>query len=173
MRCTGCLLYSRCDQRQLDAMIACQCPLARLVTLEVDRSLWRDPNSSVMSISRRQVECIFSFSLRSRAEIRPLSSGTKRPRILPLPVSRGGLLCRYFLQLFKQLITDWAHSCVRRAVWLTESNSIPRKEILCIGESLLFSQLTRRPNRLRCESTKSLCSHNWSWDWASMSQSSR
>ncbi len=25
-------------------MIACQCPLARLVTLEVDRSLWRDPN---------------------------------------------------------------------------------------------------------------------------------
>ncbi len=48
MRCTGCLLYSRCDQRQLDAMIACQCPLARLVTLEVDRSLWRDPNSSVI-----------------------------------------------------------------------------------------------------------------------------
>ncbi len=39
MRCTGCLLYSRCDQRQLDAMIACQCPLARLVTFEVDRSL--------------------------------------------------------------------------------------------------------------------------------------
>ncbi len=29
-------------------MIACQCPLARLVTLEVDRSLWRDPNSSVI-----------------------------------------------------------------------------------------------------------------------------
>ncbi len=27
---------------------ACQCPLARLVTLEVDRSLWRDPNSSVI-----------------------------------------------------------------------------------------------------------------------------
>ncbi len=25
-------------------MIACLCPLARLVTLEVDRSLWRDPN---------------------------------------------------------------------------------------------------------------------------------
>ncbi len=45
MQCTGCLLYSRCDQRQLDAMIACQCPLARLVTLEMDRSLWRDPNS--------------------------------------------------------------------------------------------------------------------------------
>ncbi len=44
MRCTCCLLYSRGDQRQLDAMIACQCPLARLVTLEVDRSLWRDPN---------------------------------------------------------------------------------------------------------------------------------
>ncbi len=52
-------------------------------------------------------------------------------------------------------------------------NSIPRKEILCIGKSLLFSQLTRRPNWLRCESTKSLCLHNWSWDWASMSQSSR
>ncbi len=44
MRCTCCLLYSRGDQRQLDAMIACQCPLARLVTFEVDRSLWRDPN---------------------------------------------------------------------------------------------------------------------------------
>ncbi len=38
------LLCSRCDQRQLDAIIACQCPLARLVTLEVDWSLWRDPN---------------------------------------------------------------------------------------------------------------------------------
>ncbi len=48
MWCTGCLLYSRCDQWQLDAMIACQCPLARLVTLEVDRSLWRDSNSSVI-----------------------------------------------------------------------------------------------------------------------------
>ncbi len=44
MRCTCCLLCSRCDQRQLDAIIACQCPLARLDTLEVDRSLWRDPN---------------------------------------------------------------------------------------------------------------------------------
>ncbi len=43
MRCTCCLLYSRCDQRQLDAMIAYQCPLAHLVTLEVDWSLWRDP----------------------------------------------------------------------------------------------------------------------------------
>ncbi len=31
MRCTCCLLYSRCDQRQLDAIIACQCALARLV----------------------------------------------------------------------------------------------------------------------------------------------
>ncbi len=41
MRCTCCLLYSRCDQRKLDAMIACQCPLARLVTLEVDWSLAR------------------------------------------------------------------------------------------------------------------------------------
>ncbi len=44
MWCTCCLLCSRCDQRQLNAMIACQCPLARLVTLEVDWSLWRDPN---------------------------------------------------------------------------------------------------------------------------------
>ncbi len=44
MRCTCCLLCSRCDQRQLDAIIACQCPLVRLVTLEVDRSLWQDPN---------------------------------------------------------------------------------------------------------------------------------
>ncbi len=52
MRCTGCLLYSRCDQRQLDAIIACQCPLARLVTLEEDWSLWRDPNSSVIDVTR-------------------------------------------------------------------------------------------------------------------------
>ncbi len=40
-----------------------------------------------------------------------------------------------FLNVFKQFNTDWARSCVRRAVWLTESNSIPRKEILCTGES--------------------------------------
>ncbi len=38
MRCT-CCLHSRCDQRQLDAVIACKCPLACLVTLEVDWSL--------------------------------------------------------------------------------------------------------------------------------------
>ncbi len=44
MRCTCCILYSRCDQWQLDAIVACQCPLARLVTLELDWSLWRDPN---------------------------------------------------------------------------------------------------------------------------------
>ncbi len=31
-------LYSRCDQRQLDTIIAYQCTLARLVTLEVDWS---------------------------------------------------------------------------------------------------------------------------------------
>ncbi len=41
MRCTCCVLYSHGDQRQLDAMIGCQCPLARLITLEVDWSLWR------------------------------------------------------------------------------------------------------------------------------------
>ncbi len=97
-----------------------------------------------VSISRWQVQCIFRFSLRSRAGIRPLwyrvvqepwrrdvmspfpPSGnegyirnrdvpyqsvtldvtsedrrigipTKRPWILPLPLSRGGVLCRYFL----------------------------------------------------------------------------
>ncbi len=69
-----------------------------------------------VSINRQQVQRIFRFSLRSRAGARPLSGGTgavatgrdgtedrrigiptKRPRILPLPVSRGGLLCRYFL----------------------------------------------------------------------------
>ncbi len=43
------------------------------------------------------------------------------------------------LNVFKQFNTDWARSCTRHAVWLTESNSIPRKEILCLGESLLFS----------------------------------
>ncbi len=31
--------YSRCDKRQLDAIITCQCALARFVTLEVDWSL--------------------------------------------------------------------------------------------------------------------------------------
>ncbi len=76
-----------------------------------------------------------------------------------------------FLNVFKQFNTDWARSCVRRAILLTDS--IPRKEILCTGESLLFSQLTWRPNWLRCESTMSLWSHNWSCDWASISQSSR
>ncbi len=68
-----------------------------------------------MSISRQQVHHIFRFSLRRRGGIQPLSGGTaavatgchvddrrtgiptKRPQILPLPVSRGSLLCRYFL----------------------------------------------------------------------------
>ncbi len=73
----------------------------------------------------------------------------------------------------RQFSIDWARSIERRAVRLTESNSIHRKVILCAGESLLFSQLTRSPNRLRWLSTVSLCSHNCAWDWASMSQSSR
>ncbi len=95
-----------------------------------------------VSISRQQVQCIFRFSLRSRAgadrssvvqeswrrdvtppfppsrnegyicnrdvpyqsvtldvtsEDRRFGISTKRPRILPLPVSRGSLLCPYFL----------------------------------------------------------------------------
>ncbi len=49
----------------------------------------------------------------------------------------------------RQLSIDWARSIERRAVRLTESNSMPRKEILCVGESLLFSQLTWSSNRLR------------------------
>ncbi len=73
----------------------------------------------------------------------------------------------------RQFSIDWARSTERRAVRSTESNSIPRKEILCTGESLLFSQLTRSPNRLRWLSTVSLCSHNSARDWANMSQSSR
>ncbi len=76
-------------------------------------------------------------------------------------------------KVLRQFSTDWARSWVRPAVWLTESNSMPRKEILCVGTSLLFSQLTRRPNWLRCLSTRSLCAHNCSRDCASMSQSSR
>ncbi len=68
---------------------------------------------------------------------------------------------------------DWARSIERCVVRLTESNSMPRKEILCVGESLLFSQLIWIPNRLRWLSTVSLCSHNSARDWASMSQSSR
>ncbi len=39
MRCTCCLVYPRCGVRQPDAKSACQCPLAHLVTFEVDRSL--------------------------------------------------------------------------------------------------------------------------------------
>ncbi len=35
---------SQRDPTEKPTMIACQCPLARLVTLEVDRSLWRDPS---------------------------------------------------------------------------------------------------------------------------------
>ncbi len=66
------------------------------------------------------------------------------------------------LKELRQFSTDWARSSVRRAVILTESNSTPRKEILCAGESLLFSQLTRSPNWLRCRSTRSLWSHNCS-----------
>ncbi len=73
----------------------------------------------------------------------------------------------------RQFSTAWARSSVRRAVILTESNSTPRKEILCTGESLLFSQLTRSSNWLRCRSTKSLGSPNCSLDWARISQSSR
>ncbi len=76
------------------------------------------------------------------------------------------------LKELRQFSTDWACSSVRRAVILTESNSTPRKEILCTGESLLFSQLTWSPNWLRCRSTRSLWSHNCSQDWARKSQSS-
>ncbi len=66
------------------------------------------------------------------------------------------------------------HALLRGVLWgWLESNSMPRKEILCIGESLLFSQLTWSPNQLRWLSTVSLCSHNSARDWASMSQSSR
>ncbi len=77
------------------------------------------------------------------------------------------------LKELRQFNTAWAHSSVRHAVILTESNSTLRKEILCTGESLLFSQLTRSPNWLRCRSTKSLWSPNCSLDWARISQSSR
>ncbi len=37
-----------------------------------------------------------SFTLDVTSEDRRIGIPTKRPRILPLPVSRGGLLCRYF-----------------------------------------------------------------------------
>ncbi len=56
----------------------------------------------------------------------------------PLAVYRGAMPTRQFS-------TAWARSSVRRAVILTETNSTPRKEILCTGECLLFSQLTRSP----------------------------
>ncbi len=51
-------------------------------------------------------------------------------------------------KVLKQFNTNWAHSWVRRAVWLTESNSMPRKDILCIGTSLLFSQLSPKAQQL-------------------------
>ncbi len=38
-----------------------------------------------------------SVTLDVTSEDRRIGIPTKRPRILPLPVSRGGLLCRYFL----------------------------------------------------------------------------
>ncbi len=38
-----------------------------------------------------------SVTLNVTSEDRRIGIPTKRPRILPLPVSRGGLLCRYFL----------------------------------------------------------------------------
>ncbi len=77
------------------------------------------------------------------------------------------------LKELRQFSTAWARSSMRRAFILTESNFTPRKEILCTGESLLFSQLTWSPNWLRCRSTKSLWSPNCSLDWARISQSSR
>ncbi len=84
-------------------------------------------------------------------------------------------LFQWYLPLkeLRQFSTAWACSSVKRAVIPTESNSTPRKEILCTGESLLFSQLTRSLNWLRCRSTKSLWSHNCSLDWANIGQSSR
>ncbi len=48
--CTCCLLYLRCGSQMRST--TCQCPVARLVTLEVNWSLWRDPNSSVTDMSR-------------------------------------------------------------------------------------------------------------------------
>ncbi len=68
-----------------------------------------------VSISRQQEQRIFRFSMRSRPGEQPLrvvqepwrrdvtsedrrfGIPTKRPRILPLPVSRGSLRCPYFL----------------------------------------------------------------------------
>ncbi len=62
-------------------------------------------------------------------------------------------------KVLRQFSTDWARTWVRHAVWLTESNSMPRKEILCIGTSLLFPQLTWKPNWLRCPKGRILYWH--------------
>ncbi len=99
----------------------------------------------------------------------------KRPH-MKQPERLRQLILRMPRSLWKSfsVAADWTLSSVSRAVvWLTESNSIPRKEILCTGESLLFSQLTWSPNRLRWRSTMSLYLHNWSRDCASICQSSR
>lgn len=51
---------------------------------------------------------------------------------------------------FKHHSNGWAQSSERRAVIVTKSNSTPRKEMLCIVESLIFSQLTWSPNEAMC-----------------------
>ncbi len=62
-----------------------------------------------------------------------------------------------------QAVQHWLGALFREARLHTHRvYSTPRKEIICAGESLLFSQLTRSPNWLRCRSTRSLWSHNCS-----------
>ncbi len=103
-------LCSRCDQRQLDAIIACQCALARLVYTRSGLVSLSDipirrssdvtspfpPSGNEGYIRNRDVP-YQSVTLDVTSEDRRIGIPTKRPRILPLPVSRGGLLCHYFL----------------------------------------------------------------------------
>ncbi len=51
-----------------------------------------------------------SVTLNVTSEDRRIGIPTKRPRILPLPVSRGGLLCRYFLAQVR--------APIGRSVWM-------------------------------------------------------
>ncbi len=64
------------------------------------------------------------------------------PRSLWKCFSGTALLC---WKDSRQFSIDWACSTERRAVRLTESNSMPRKEILCTGESLLFPSWPEAP----------------------------
>ncbi len=60
-----------------------------------------------------------------------------------------------FLNVFKQFNTDWARSCVRRAVWLTKSSSIP-------SAWASWKEVYERPSS-RCADPRLVVTHRFSW----------